>query len=101
MPKHRTQLFLEQDQYESLSELASRQQCSISEVVRALIDSGLERRREERVARLAALEELSELREKVARRLEARGERLSDPVAEVRAEREAQQEAVLRGDSTR
>ncbi|MDY7094674.1 MAG: hypothetical protein SX243_17010 [Acidobacteriota bacterium] len=93
MAKHRTQLFLEQDQYESLADLADRQQCSISELVRDFVNVGLDQLRERKQARLEALETLTQIRRRVAQR---EGRISEEPVAAARAERELQQDAVLR-----
>jgi hypothetical protein len=98
MAKHRTQLFLEQDQYESLADLADRQQCSISELVRDFVDLGLDQARERKQARMDALEELTQIRRRVAQR---EGRISEDPVAAARAERGRQQDEMLRPDRAR
>jgi len=92
MPRHRTQLLLDPDQYQVVARLAASQSRSISEVVREFIDLGLAQLERRRLERLQALEELTALR----RDLEARiGIYSGDPVAEVRADRMLRQERVL------
>ena len=97
MPRHRTQLLLDPDQYQAVAHLAAKQQRPISEIVREFIDLGLEQLRQHRQERLRALEDLVATR----RRLEARrGVYEADPVAGVRAERERQLEAVISADES-
>lgn len=92
MPRHRTQLLLDPDQYQAVVRLAAIQQRPISEIVREFIDLGLDQLHRHRQQKLQALAELNASR----RELEARqGMYQGDLVAEVRAEREQQMEAVL------
>ncbi len=97
MPSQDTQLFLEPDQFQAIEQLATTQQRSIPELMRELVDLGLEQLRLRREERLRALQELNGAR----RQLEARvGTYPKDPVAEARAERERQMESVLSPAST-
>ncbi len=92
MPRHRTQLLLDPDQYQAVVQLAAAQHRPISEVVREFIDLGLEQLRRHREQKLQTLDELNAMRHE----LEARsGFYPGDLVAEGRAERERQMEAVL------
>jgi Ribbon-helix-helix protein, copG family len=86
--KHRTQLFLDADQYDALAHLARHQQRSISGVVRDLIDRGLEQTRGDAQRRLEALATLAELGR-------AAGPLEFDPVAEARRERRTEVDRVL------
>lgn len=92
MPMHRTQLFLEPEQHEALNRQARLEGRTISEVVREYVDLGLERSRAEIDRRLAALDDLARLGAKI-------GPVTGDPIAEVRAERERQMDAVQRGET--
>ena len=92
MPRHRTQLLLDPDQYQVVAQLAASQNRSISEVVREFIDLGLEQLQRRRQQRLQALEEITALRQDLEARV---GIHPGDPVAEVRAERMREQEKVL------
>ena len=92
MPRHRTQLLLDPDQYQAVVQLAATQQRPISEIVREFVDLGLAQLRQRRRERLHALRELSATRQELEARL---GVYPGDPVAEVRAERERQLETVL------
>ncbi len=92
MARHRTQLLLEPDQHRSLSELAQAHHRSMSDLVRELVAAGIARHRANQARRLAVLEQLAALRQ----RIEARtGLIPRDLVAEVRAEREREVEASL------
>lgn len=93
MPKHRTQLFLEQEQHEALDRQARQQGRTISEIVREYVDLGLERSRAEINRRLAVLDELARLGAEI-------GPISCDPLAEAREERERQMDAVQRGEPT-
>jgi hypothetical protein len=87
MAKHRTQLLLDPDQYESLASLAADQQRSISDLVREFVGAGLAERRQDRRRRLEALEGLAEIRQRIEGRV---GRIAGDPITAVRAERERQ-----------
>ena len=92
MPKHRTQLFLEETQYRRLAEMAREQERTISDVVRELVDRGLEDREREKEDKLAALDRLAEIRRSIQERV---GVLPADFLAEIRAEREQQRDEVL------
>ena len=97
---HRSQLLLEPEQYEKMRELAREQGRSISQVARDLIDLGLEALRQDREERArrqeAALRCLRAIREAAAARY---GVYDGDLLAEVRAEREASDERVRKGEA--
>lgn len=97
---HRSQLLLEPEQYEQLREIAREQGRSISQVARDLIDLGLEALRRDREARArrqqAALRRLRAIREAAAARC---GIYEGDLLAEARAEREASDERVRKGEA--
>jgi hypothetical protein len=88
--KHRTQLFLEEHQYDALAHLARHQQRSISGVVRGLIDRGLEQARGDARRRLEALATLADLGRAI-------GPLEGDPVAEARRDRRIEVDRVLTG----
>jgi hypothetical protein len=93
MPRHRTQLLLDPDQYETIVHLAEAQHRSISEIVREFIALGLRQLHEARERRLEALTKLGKLRKSIE--AGADGHSLGDPVGEARAERQLQVDAVL------
>jgi hypothetical protein len=95
---YRAQILLEPEQHRTLSELAQREGRSISDLVRESVQVYLaERDREtQRERRLKALDALTEIRE----RIQARHGVLSvDLVAEMREERDRDNERVWRGES--
>lgn len=92
---HRTQLFLEQRQYDELARLAERGRRSISQVVREIVDAGLAEHRRSADEKRRVLQEVGARR----RDLESRhGRYPGNPVADARADRERQMEAVLVGE---
>jgi len=96
MPKHRTQLLLDEAQYERLAELARSQKRSVSAVVREFVDRGLEEKEETKSRKLRALERLAE----IGQRIEERGGVPSeDLIAQLREERERQRDEVVFGGS--
>lgn len=88
--KHRTQLFLEQDQYREVARLAGIQSRTISDVVRELVDQGLEARERNVEERLQLLDDLAELGREI-------GPIAGDPLGEVREERQQELGRVLAG----
>lgn len=88
MALHRTQLFLDPNQFETLAALARSQRRSISEVVRELLDRAFEGLGRETRHRLVTLDRLAELGREI-------GPVQGDPISEVRAERERQREGLL------
>lgn len=89
MARHRTQLFLDDDQYEAVARLAREREHSIPEQVYELLQDALSKIPESQDERKAALDDLNALR----RSIEARsGLQSGDPIAEVRAERERQRD---------
>lgn len=95
---YRAQILLEPEQHRTLSELAEREGRSISELVRESVQAYLvEREREtERERRMKALDSLTKLRERIQARY---GVLDVDLVAEVREERDRDNERVWRGES--
>lgn len=85
MAYHRSQILLENEQYERLARLAAESHRSISEIAREMIAEGilqLDRRREHA---LRAMDELATLREETMKRS---GVLRFDPVEEARADRQ-------------
>lgn len=89
MARHRTQLFLDDDQYEAVARLAREREHSIPEQVYELLQDALSKIPEPQDKRKAALDELNALRSSIEARS---GLQSGDPVAEVRAERERQRD---------
>lgn len=92
MAKQRAQFVLDDDQYEQVVRLAADQERTIPELVHDLVDLGLERHQRRGLERMKALRELNALRQSVEAR---QGAYSGDLVAEARAERERQIDAVL------
>jgi plasmid stability protein len=92
---HRAQILLDKEQHEALQQIAARERRSMSEVVREIVQAYIAKdERERRLEReLAALDALDEIRKRVAERS---GAYEGDLLAEVRAEREAQMEEMMR-----
>ena len=87
--KHRTQLFLESEQYRAVASIAEAQHRTISDVVREFVDLGLQQNRADFRRRI---QEAAALR----RELEAKyGVFEGDPVAEVRKEWEGRLNSLL------
>ena len=96
--KYRAQILLEPEQHEALAEIASREQRSISDLVREIVsqwlaaqDHAAQRQRE-----LQALERLTELRHRVQER---HGIYTGDLVEEARSERDEDVGRVWRGEA--
>lgn len=94
MTAHVTRLILEEDQYRSVSRLARSQSRSMDDVIHDLVDLGLERMKAETEEKLRTLDKLASLGRKI-------GPVSGDPIAEVRAEREADQARILAGEASR
>ncbi len=94
---YRAQILLEPEQHQALSELAQREGRSISDLVRESVQVYLaERDREEqRERRLKALDVLTEIRERIQAE---HGVLSGDFVAEMREERDWENERVWRGE---
>lgn len=84
---HRSQILLKQEQHAALAHIASQNNRSISDVAREIVDLGFEYRRLKAEERLKAIDNLDQLREKIAER---KGEYKGNLVAEARSEREKQ-----------
>ncbi|HEX2163659.1 MAG TPA: hypothetical protein VHM02_06895 [Thermoanaerobaculia bacterium] len=69
MRLHRTQLFLRPDQHATLAKLAERQEVTVSEVLRQVVDEWMEDRQARKARGLEALERLREVREQIERRV--------------------------------
>jgi len=94
MPQHRTQLLLEEDQYERLVVLAKTQKRSVSDVVRELVDRGLEEKAEATHRKLQALDRLAELGQRIEER---GGVSPEDLIPRLREERDRRRDGVLFG----
>jgi len=94
--KHRTQILLEPEQHRALSEMAQEQDRSLSDLMRAIVSQYLEERAGEAERRRAAqaLERLTALRRKIEQQS---GLYQGDIVAETRAERDREMDAVWAG----
>jgi hypothetical protein len=84
---HRSQILLKKEQHEALVHIASQNSRSISDVAREIVDLGFEYRRFKTEERLKAIDNLDQLRKKIAKR---KGEYKGNLVAEARIEREKQ-----------
>lgn len=94
-PYHRTQILLEAEQHAALKEMGEREGRSMSEIVREMVQAGLEDREAIIRQRLAVLVELTDLcAETEALYGVYRGE---DPIELVRRESAENLERVLRG----
>jgi hypothetical protein len=95
--KYRAQILLEPEQHEALAEIAQRQNRSISNVVREILNDWLstQERASQRRRELEALEELTRLRLRVQER---HGIYIGDPVEEIRAGIDEDIARVWRGD---
>ncbi|KAB8315051.1 hypothetical protein SD81_034220 [Tolypothrix campylonemoides VB511288] len=82
-----SQVVLEPEQYETLAQLASKQNRTISDVAQEVVRLGLESLEIKKQRRKEALERLEQMREEIYR---THGMYPGDPVAEVRTEREKQ-----------
>lgn len=97
MRRHRTQLLLDQDQYEAMVLIARKQERSISDLAREFIELGVAAWKRNQEQRLRHLDELDAFRQ----RLHARSTELADDLsaddllAESREERARQTDEVL------
>ena len=94
---YRAQILLEPEQHRALAELAKREGRSISDLVRESVQVYLaERDREtQRERRMRALDALTEMRERIQAE---HGILLFDPVAEMRDERDRDNDRVWKGE---
>jgi hypothetical protein len=95
---HRAQLLLESEQHQALAEIAKQEGRSISDLVREIVRKHLAERRQQaqQLTALQAIERLTRIR---ARLQEEHGMYQGDPLAEVRAEWDADIERSWRGDA--
>ncbi len=95
-PRHRTQLLLDQQQYQALDRLAKNKNRSLSSLVREFIDQGIEATEASRLHQVQALERLAVIR----RSLQATNTATAiDLVTEGHREREQQLSAVILGET--
>jgi len=92
MARHGMQISLDPERYQAVTDLAEHQERPVTEVVREVIDLGLEQVKRRKQRKIQALSELDALRRKLESRV---GVYPGNPIAEVRAERERQVNAVL------
>jgi len=92
MARQQAQFFLDAEQYQQVARLAETRDRPIPEVVHDLVDLGLERLKRRTQDRRTALQELTTLRRSIEQR---QGTFSDDPIAEARAEREEQMNAVF------
>ena len=94
--KHRTQILLEPEQHNALVEIAHQEERSISDLVRGIVSQYLKERARDtkRQRAVQSLQELTDLRERIAQRS---GVYLGDVIAETRSERDEQMELVWSG----
>jgi plasmid stability protein len=95
---YRAQLLLEPEQHQALAKIAEQEGRSISDLVREILRQHLlERDREaQKLNALRAIEELAQIRERLR---EEHGVYQTDPLAEVRAERDQEMDRILRGEA--
>ncbi len=94
MAYYRAQVLLDPEQHARLRRIAEARGVSISEVVREIVDIGLEHIERERDARLRALDDLARLGDALER---AVGRIPADIVRSVREERDARLHEIVRG----
>ena len=94
--KQRTQILLEPEQHNALVEIAHQEERSISDLVRGIVSQYLKERARDtkRQRAVQSLQELTDLRERIAQRS---GVYLGDVIAETRSERDEQMELVWSG----
>jgi Arc/MetJ-type ribon-helix-helix transcriptional regulator len=95
---YRAQLLLESEQHKALAEIAEQEGRSISDLVREIVRRHLAERGQEAeiLSALQAIEGLTQIRTKLR---EEHGICQGDPLAEVRAEWEADVERISRGET--
>jgi Arc/MetJ-type ribon-helix-helix transcriptional regulator len=95
--KYRAQILLEPEQHEALVKIAQKEQRSISDVMREIVNDWLSRRdrKAQRRRELEALEELTQLRKKIE---EDHGVYHGDLIEETRTGRDEDMSRVWRGE---
>jgi hypothetical protein len=95
--KYRAQILLEAEQHQALTEVARRENRSISDLVREIVSNWIDQQNDQRVweQRMDSLQRLSRIREHIETQY---GIYQGDLVAEGRAEREQDDEIVWRGE---
>jgi hypothetical protein len=96
--KYRAQILLEPEQHAALAELAGREDRSISDLVREIVDRWLSQQDERRLweQRMEALERLSQIRERIQAEY---GVYQGDLLDEARGERDEDVDRVWRGEA--
>ncbi len=95
--KYRAQILLEPEQHQALADVARRENRSISELMREIVDQWLSQQDEQRVweQRMAALERLNQIRERIQQEY---GVYQGDLLEGARSERDADFDRVWRGE---
>jgi len=92
MARQRIQFFLDDEQYDEVVRLAATRDSPVPELVHEIVDLGLERLKVRTQKRAKALQELTKLRQSIEAR---HGTYPGNPIADARADREQQVDAVL------
>ena len=95
--KYRAQILLEPEQHAALAETARREERSISDLMREIVDHWLSQQDEQRLweQRMQALERLNQIRERIQQEY---GVYHGDLLEEARAERDEDFDRVWRGE---
>ena len=96
--KYRAQILLEPEQHNALAEAARRENRSISELMREIVDQWLSQQDEQQVwvQRMEALERLNQIRERIQQEY---GIYQGDLIEEARADREDDFDRAWRGEA--
>jgi hypothetical protein len=96
--KYRAQILLEPEQHAALAQVARREERSISDLVREIVDQWLKQQDEQRLweQRMQALERLNQIRERIQQEY---GVYQGDLLEEARAERDEDFDRVWRGEA--
>ena len=96
--KYRAQILLEPEQHNALAEVARRENRSISELMREIVDQWLSQQDNQRLweQRMEALERLSQIRERIQQEY---GVYQGDLIEQARADRDEDFDRVWRGEA--
>ena len=96
--KYRAQILLEPEQHNALAEVARRENCSISELMREIVDQWLSQQDDQRLweQRMEVLERLGQIRESIQQEY---GVYQGDLIEEARADRDEDIDRVWRGEA--
>jgi len=96
--KYRAQILLEPEQHNALAEVARRENRSISELMREIVDQWLSQQDDQRLweQRMEALERLGQIRESIQQEY---GVYQGDLIEEARADRDEDIDRVWRGEA--